>query len=39
MPTSDEIQRWALDAKTDSERDFYWSLWEQVCDREDKRNK
>jgi hypothetical protein len=39
MPTSSQVLRWALDAKTESERDYYWSLYEQVCDRESKRNK
>ena len=32
MTTSEQVLEWALHAETESEREFYWELYEQVCD-------
>lgn len=32
-----QVLRWALDATTDDEREYYWALYDKLCERANKR--
>lgn len=37
MDMRERVLRWALDATTDAERDYWWALYDELCEREMKR--